>query len=164
MLTLNARCIFNVSHEILVWFCLKYCNWYTINPYFRPNNYFWKWLLSWVDYDITVTSNSESLSFKIAPYSEAYRFVKSLQILGNNLERKSIIVFIKTFLSVFHCYYIFQKTVCGTMTECSSVRTTKTMIMQYIIVDQNGTAGGGIAHVTGQILTGITGTQIMAKG
>lgn len=50
------------------------------------------------------------------------------------------------------------------MTECSSVRTTKTMIIQYIIVDQNGAAGGGIAHVTGQILTGITGTQNMAKG
>lgn len=50
------------------------------------------------------------------------------------------------------------------MTECSSVRTTKTTILHIITVDQNGTVGGGIANVTGQILTGNTGTQIMAKG
>lgn len=50
------------------------------------------------------------------------------------------------------------------MTECSSVPTTMTMIYGKEIVDWNFMEGGGIAVVTGQILTGSMGTQIMAKG
>lgn len=50
------------------------------------------------------------------------------------------------------------------MTECTSVRTTMTTMHGKAIVDWNFTEGGGTAVVTGQILTGSMGTQIMAKG
>lgn len=58
----------------------------------------------------------------------------------------------------------FQKTVCGSMTECSSLHTTMTMITESITVDHVGAEGGGITHATRQILTGSMETQNFPKG
>lgn len=60
--------------------------------------------------------------------------------------------------------HFFQKTVCSTMTECFLLRTTMTMIMKDVTVEQDGTEGGGITHVNGQILMESMETQIIPKG
>lgn len=49
---------------------------------------------------ITVTSNSESLSFKIAPYSEAYRFVKIITDIRKQSWKKINYCF---YQNVFFC-------------------------------------------------------------
>lgn len=50
------------------------------------------------------------------------------------------------------------------MTECPSLRTTMTMIkMGLLTVHFVFAEVGGITHVTGQILMGSMGTEIMAK-
>lgn len=59
---------------------------------------------------------------------------------------------------------ILQETVCGTMTECSLLRTTMTMIIKDITVDQDGAEGGGTNTATRQILMESTETQIIPKG
>lgn len=50
------------------------------------------------------------------------------------------------------------------MTECSLLRTTMTMIIKDITVDQDGAESGGIADVTGQISMESMETQIIPKG
>lgn len=50
------------------------------------------------------------------------------------------------------------------MTECSSLRTTMTMIIDTITVDQDGTEGGGITIATRQIWMESMETQNSPKG
>lgn len=72
-------------------------------------------------------------------------------------------IFLKTFCrcSSLSC---FQETVCCTMTECSSVRTTMTTIIGRVTVDLFIEGRGGIKLATIPILTGSSLIQILAKG
>lgn len=108
-------------------------------------------LTSW---DMYYCFFSTFMSF--ATYSKAFRFIITVVV-------QETIINEKTFIPV-HCSFEFQETACSTIAGCSSLRTTVTMIIQVVTVDQLGAEVGGITHATGQILTGSMGTQIMAKG